>query len=157
MSIIDTLITDRTEQDVVEWQTLKDVEYSLMTLNQKSRWDSDMKGSYNISDLNRVGAAVEYLTNLLNSYGYTVNTHTKITYIEIDIPSLTQMTNYLSDVKAIKEKLGGIQEMPETMNNLSYEDANNIEKVLYQINSFIQNMIKYFHRCGITHCGGNTI
>ena len=137
------LIIDRTQQDVDLWNELRVKSYlSEMTTDEQSTWSTDLKGAYNVSDLNRVGAAVEYLANLLNTYGYTVVTHAKITYIEIDTPSLTQMTNYLSDVKAIKEKMNGTQEMPETMNNLSYEDANNIEKVLYQINNFIQNMIK---------------
>lgn len=150
MSVIDTLITDRTEQDVVDWQTLKDVEYSLMTLNQKSMWDSDMKGSYNISDLNRVAQALIYLKNELNGYGYYVPTLTaKTDWVVTDIPTITQMSNYLTDVSNLRNVLSlpsDTPTVPTTMNLFTYSEANDIENICVIIENIIYKITQSFYR-----------
>lgn len=157
MSVIDTLITDRTEQDVVEWQTLKDVEYSLMSLDQKSKWDSDMKGCYNYSDLNRVAQALIYLKNELNGYGYYVPTLTvKTDWVVTDIPTTTQMSNYLTDVSNLRNVLSlpsDTPNVPSTMNLFTYNEANDIEKLLCEIERNITNMTVAWHYSGELYSG----
>ena len=80
MSVLDTLITDRTQADVTRWQTLHDKGWSGMTTEEKTEWLAGMKGSYNAADLNRVTAAMEYLRDRLEGYGYAVD------YQPIEIP-----------------------------------------------------------------------
>ena len=69
MSIIDTLITDRTEADFDRAQELSAMGWDAMTDAEKVEWSGNLKGAYNISDLIRVTAAMEYLTDLLRGYG----------------------------------------------------------------------------------------
>ena len=63
MSIIDTLITDRTQADVD----------ALIALLKAGTNASDHKGSYNASDLNRVGEAVNYIRERLYWVGIMDN------------------------------------------------------------------------------------
>ena len=58
MSIIDTLITNRTQSDVTRWRTLHDKGWGGMTAGEKTEWFAGVKGAYNAADLNRVGEAM---------------------------------------------------------------------------------------------------
>lgn len=71
--ILDTLITDRTQADVNRASALNAKGYDNMTAAEKAEWDSNLKGSYNASDLNRVGEACDYVANRLHQYGYAVD------------------------------------------------------------------------------------
>lgn len=72
---LDNLIFDRTELDVVQLQAVTARLVSgTATAEDRAAWLAGMKGAYNYTDLNRVGAAVEYLTALLYSLGYNVGT-----------------------------------------------------------------------------------
>ena len=72
MSIIDELITDRTQSDVTHWKELHDKGWVGMTDEEKAEWNTaSMKGAYNYTDLNRVVEAMDYLNNLFAGYGYS--------------------------------------------------------------------------------------
>lgn len=75
---LDNLIFDRTEADVSRVKTItQKLIGGTATEAEKEEWLSGtMKGAYNAGDLNRVGAAVEYLTETLYSMGYNVPTIT---------------------------------------------------------------------------------
>lgn len=65
MSVIDTLVTDRTLADVQRANELAAIGYRNMTAEQKAEWDGPLKGRYDIAtDLNRVSAACAYLYEL---------------------------------------------------------------------------------------------
>ena len=83
------------------------------------------KGAYNYSDLNRVERAVAEISDLAG-----LGLVTKTDWAMWDIPTSSDMERYLSNVKTIREHYSIETEIPETMNNLTYEDANNIEKIL---------------------------
>lgn len=71
MSIIDTLITDRSQSDVDRALTLSAKGWAGMTAAEREEFEAGMKGSYNATDLNRVNAAMEYLDTRLKAMGYT--------------------------------------------------------------------------------------
>lgn len=73
MTIIDTLITDRTSSDVSRWSELKSKGWAGMTEAEKAEWSAGMKGAYKYTDLNRVNEALVYLQNRLRGYGYLVD------------------------------------------------------------------------------------
>jgi hypothetical protein len=110
VSIIDTLITDRTG------------------------------GYYNATDLNRVGGAVQYLADLLASHGYAVSVSPKTDWAIADIPTPAQMAAYLADVEAIKDKFYGTAPLPGAMDDLTAEGANNIERLLLEVEDAIRRM-----------------
>ena len=83
------------------------------------------KGAYNYSDLNRVERAVEEISDRAG-----LNLITKTNWIMWDLPTETDMNRYLSNVTVIKEHFGINISLPTSMNNFTYEYANNIEMVL---------------------------
>lgn len=122
MSIIDTLVIDRTQADV-----------SVGT----------GKGSYSASDLNRVGEAVAYLAGMLNGYGYAVAVSPKTGWTSQDTPTASQMQRYLDDVAALRVALSVMEttpEVPPDMVKLTYADANSIEQILKDLDRLLTNM-----------------
>ena len=71
MSIIDTLITDRTQADVDALQALYAKPKAMWTAEE---WDKfllgDYRGAYNASDMNRVLDALDYLAVRVTEFGY---------------------------------------------------------------------------------------
>jgi hypothetical protein len=88
MSIIDSLIIDRTSADVsyARQQTLKILRsgWDFLTESEQSEYLAGLKGAYNPSDLNRVTHAMEYLVERIRSYGYTVK------YEKVKVPHQPQ-------------------------------------------------------------------
>jgi hypothetical protein len=86
------------------------------------------KGAYNFSDLNRVGRAVEEISDY-----YDLVLISKTDWKMWDIPTETEMNRYIGNISAIWSMLTdttNIPKPPTTMNNLTYEVANNIELIL---------------------------
>lgn len=100
-----------------------------MTSSEQTAWNNDAaKGAYNYTDLNRVETAVSELASEL---GLSLTTKTNWTLW--DIPVQADMERYLENVAAIRDACPGEVEfpnLPDSMNNLSFEGANSIEKVL---------------------------
>lgn len=83
------------------------------------------KGAYNYSDLNRVERAVAEISDLAG-----LGLVTKTDWQMWDIPIGSDMTRYLSNVKTIRDYFSIDIPLPESMNNLTYAYANNIESIL---------------------------
>lgn len=155
MSIIDTLITDRTQSDVFELQQLLSVDSYYWTAAQKNAFLAGMKGAYNETDLNRVEGAVSYLCGLLQDWPierdayaaarnvaiddifaipYNPNDYyleTKTTWQEGNYISSADLERYLSNVEMLTTALVAAYPMlPSSMNNINEADANHIEEAL---------------------------
>lgn len=73
MSIIDTLITDRTAADLSLVRQLNATGWAAMSEDQRALYLSEqLKGAYKASDLNRVNAAMDYLAARLKAQGINV-------------------------------------------------------------------------------------
>lgn len=136
--------------------------YYGVILSVTDRTDADVrnktdKGFYNHTDLNRVGHNTDHLAGLLNGYGYAVTVNPKTNWKQKDIPRQTDMTLYLADLNALKSAFYGTTELPGAMDNLNYEDANNIEKLLLEIEEYINRMIVGFRKCGTFKSGQGVI
>lgn len=113
MSVLDELVTDRTQADV---DTLND------------------KGTYNAADLNRVGEAVSLLAAGLESMGMSAPVAPVTDWTDGGVPNAEQMSVYLRDVTTIQTRLqalaGDAPQIPASMEGLTYTGANAIEEVL---------------------------
>lgn len=86
------------------------------------------KGAYNYSDLNRVERAVAEISDRAG-----LGLETKINWTMWDIPTEADMNRYLGNIAVIRLHLTdgvSVPETPTTMNNFTYEQANNIELIL---------------------------
>jgi len=85
------------------------------------------KGAYNYSDLNRVERAVAEISERLG-LGLTTKTY----WYAWDIPTASDMMRYINNIKAIATAIGSTIVLPDSMNKLTYETANDIEKILLE-------------------------
>lgn len=136
------LITDRTGADVERVKALWTKGWAGMTDAEKEEWLSGLKGAYNAADLNRVGAAMEYLEGRLTGLGIAVSISPKLDWAMPDIPTPEQMENYLADVGELRGALtvpDGTPPVPEDMEKLTYTEANDIEEILEITDELITN------------------
>ena len=141
------LITNRTQADVDRWATLAKKGFANMTAEEQTEWLAGMRGAYNSTDLNRVESAVRYLAEILN-----VSVTTKTNWAVTDIPSTADMERYLENIRKLRAKnkiLATTPTVPTSMNNLTYSRANDIEKILADIESFTS----MWGRSGEVFCG----
>lgn len=141
------LIFNRTQSDVSRVQSLtQKMIAGTATEAEKAEWlGGKMKGAYNASDLNRVGTAVEYLTDTLHSMGYNVPTVPKTDWAETDIPVQSQMATHLQNIQNLRDCLPYVApDAPETMQNLTFQSANDIEEILYTLENVLFAMQENF-------------
>lgn len=110
MSIIDTLITDR------------------------------KGGFYNVTDLNRVGEAMLFVAAELTAAGYHTPITPKTDWSYHDKPTPANMTQYLRCLDTLRRQLVMLRTSPSTpptMEKLTPQRANDIEKILVDIDDLI--------------------
>ena len=152
----DWLITDRTQADVDYARTLNNLGTAGMTAAQLTEWLAGLKGSYNASDLNRVGQACAELYGFITGYGYAVPGYVALStsWTRSDIPTQAQMATYLNTVAALHDVYYqyGTQP-PEDMEGLTYAEANAIEQCLVDVYEALENMAKAFVYSGQVYSG----
>lgn len=139
------LVTDRTSADVQKVARYIAKGWAGMSEDERAEWLGGMKGAYNYIDLNRVGAAVEYITTRLNAAGYLVKTAPKQGWTLGAIPTSAEMSGYLGDVRALRDAVsdalpGTTPELPSSMERLDWRGANAIEQVLLDVNAVIDRI-----------------
>lgn len=137
------LITDRTQAHVARLKKLQALGWANLSDSQKTEYTGyAAKGAYNYTDLNRVETAVAEIAPYLG-----LNLVTKTNWTVWDIPVRTDMDRYLSNIARIRTACpdnNGIPQPPSSMSNLTYEGANNIEKILIAA----YDRIERGYRCG---------
>lgn len=111
---------------------------------------------YNASDLNRVGDAVRYLAKRFTDYGYAVAVSPKADWSESDTPTASQMETYrlnIAHLRAVIAIMASTPETPETMRVLNYVKANNIERILQDLDTLITNMEQAWFFSGDLYAG----
>ena len=157
--MLSNLITDRTLEDVQRWQELRDKGYIAMTDAEREEWNAGtMKGAYNVSDLNRVGTALNFVRDRLISVGdLRAGTFTAKTDWETgEVPTANDLTRYLGYVKTIAEALAKFPTTPPTPTDtgaLNYAEANAIEQIILDVDRIITNMLAARFYCGELYAG----
>lgn len=112
MSILDTLITNRTK-----------------------------KGHYETTDLNRVGEAMKYVAARLRSCGWDVDVSPRTDWKWTDRVTLAEAQRYLRNLRKIREALvlfASTPPLPGDARPFNAEEANNIEKILLDVEAMVQ-------------------
>ena len=153
------LVYDRKPADITRLKTLRTkVKNRTATEAEFAEWLTSMKGAYNNTDLNRVGEAINYLSGVLNEYGYS-NSATARTDWEIDEkPNPKQMSDYLDNLNKLKQAFPYTEtELPTDMFNLVISEANDIERFFYDQIEIILGMTQTFIYSGVSGLGQNRI
>lgn len=111
---------------------------------------------YNVSDLNRVGEAVRYLAERFTGYGYAVTVNPKTDWTEDNVPTRKQLETYRQNIAELRRQLTVMQstpKTPETMRFLDYLKANDIERILQDLDTLITNMEQAWFFSGDLYAG----
>lgn len=130
-----SLITDRTRADVEN--------------------ETD-KGFYNATDLNRVGAAVEYIAGRFTALGYACPVTVKKDWLTSDAPTQRQMETYRQNIVTLRGQIAVMQSTPNapaSMAGLNYVRANDIEQILLDLDALIDKLIKSWYFSGDLYAG----
>lgn len=129
------LITDRTRADVE---------------------NKTNKGFYNASDLNRVGAAVQYVAERFAEQGYAVTVSPKTDWLASDIPTASELETYRQNIASLRGLIAVLKstpETPETMRFLDYIKANDIEQILLDLDTLLTNAALAWYQSGEIYAG----
>ena len=145
MSIIDTLITDRTALDVARAVDLaQKISAGDATETEAAAFLAVMKGTYNYTDLNRVGQAVAYLRDRLrDDAGTSARVAPKTDWANGDIPPPEQAAQSISDVQNIRAAFilpDNTPPAPDSLSGLTYSQANDIETIFQNLDKTIESL-----------------
>lgn len=150
------LITDRTQTDVEYAQELNAAGWENLTPQQQADYLGGLRGAYNATDLNRVGSAVNYVAGRLIDAGYQVSVNPKINWTENDIPYPSDMAVYLENVQTLRTIFimpESTPQVPSDMQKFTYQEANNIEQILLDVDYLITEMVNAWFYSGEIQCG----
>lgn len=154
------LIYDRTQTDVnaagsirAKYQELRD--WSGLTEAEITQLE---RGTLTNVTLNRVANAVSMLASALNAAGYTVET-TSQSFSETDRLKRLKYSVYLANVQTLRDAIAvraSTPELPAAGAKLDFVGANNIEKILADLDELLSWMTYSRKYCG-TFAAGQTI
>ena len=75
------------------------------------------------------------------------------TWTRSDIPTASQLADYLDNVRRLRDVLAVEITLPETMTRLTWQGANAIEEALRQVEELLGNMAQAWFYGGDLFCG----
>lgn len=127
-----------------------------------------IKGAYNYTDLNRVSSAVYALDEMLMGFGYKTGVkkvlvpheqydgYDAYTWYETDVPNSETMGKYLENLSKLRSVIiapASTPPVPSDMDGLTVTEANNIEKIIAELNQLIINMSLAWFYSGELYAG----
>ena len=147
-------ITDRTAKDVLEAQTILSKVQSGQKLTdaENEKLLNGLRGCYNISDINRVISAIKDISNLLKI------DIAELQSVEIqDFFSDSDWQKYLNAIRLLRQYIALPSSTPQAPISLfvsnAHERANDIEKILVQLERYIPLMIDAYYYSGEIYAG----
>lgn len=153
------LVYDRTQADADRVQQMIQAGYQNLSLEQSTEWASLMsKGSWNCTDANRVGAAINFIRNLLTCGGLDMSN-----VLPAPVSYDTKSDIRVADVTQLQESIRQLQQAFETNPaivvmvpgpNWKYTQANQLEQNLH----ILYEAIKSYYIWPNAHdalCGGD--
>ena len=160
LGVMPDLITDRTDADVDEAKRLRDklIAGEALTDEESARYFAGIRGAYNASDMDRVGAAVRYVANRLNAEGYGAYVSPKTDWHMADIVRQSDWNKYLDEVRHLRRKLTLMRTTPQITDGMysglkSYAEANAIEQILVDLDWMLTNIIRNYIYAGEVFAG----
>jgi hypothetical protein len=127
-------ITDRTQPDVdrVKEITAK-ARTGTWTKAEQLEWLAGMKGALSYTDFNRIESGIQELSVRTD---WTVDGYMKV----------SDTTRWLSNINSIRAKCSGpsgIADTPESMNKLDFSTMNQIEQILFDIETLAKTYVTF--------------
>lgn len=103
-----------------------------------------------------MGEAILYVADRLKAAGNDIMVSPKTDWTREDIPTPAQMAHYLEQIQIIRDALAVYQTtpaVPADMEGLTHNEANDIEKILLDVDELITNMIAAYYYSGELYGG----
>ena len=161
MSIINELVYDRTQTDVDRVYTLTNKILTggraALSAEEKAEYLAGMKGAYNYTDFNRLGEAIAYLVERMKELDiHDSSIIPKVDWVMGDTPTQSQVSNLLSCLTKLRAKLSlpdDAPSVPNSLDKLTYQTANDMELLLWMIDQRITQTTAAFRYSGTMYCG----
>lgn len=145
--IIDELIYDR---------TYKDLEIARQYVRDNVPFPNDnLRFSWDYRALNRTEQAMEYVDSIFKELGYYKNMKFKTDWLNDEI-TRAEAQRYIDNLTNLRNFIlmpSDSPDVPTTMNGMTIERANDIEKLIFDLNFVIESLQKYLIRSGVANCG----
>lgn len=156
------LIFDRTQADADRAAYLigKIQRGETLTESEQAEYFAGLKGCYNIADLNRVEAKVRELVEVLRKYGYSVD-YTEPGHTEwqrTDTMREPDVLLYLANIAALRDVIklpADIPPIPTIDRWIDWMAANDIERIVFELDRYIYGIVPLFRRSGTFRSGKN--
>lgn len=116
----------------------------------------ELKGCFNLLDLNRIEENISFLAETMESYSYAPNIHGK-RWNRNDMPNQNDMSRIVANIRSLIDSFyspDNPPSLPTTM--LSYNDINAIEENLHLIKELLDCMASSFKKVGTIKSGSTT-
>ena len=148
-----SFITNRNIYDVNRWELLREKGWAHMTKEERKEWLGEIettpaatKGMYTHNDLNRVEKAVGLILQRFQEAGYeTPEMEIKTNWVYRDKVTKADMERYLHNISILREFLIVFPDTPTVPSidaRFDYKQANNIEKILKDVYSVADSLIR---------------
>lgn len=155
-SVMLQLITDRTAADVEHARMLSAKGLENMTAAELEEYLSGLKGAYNASDLIRVESAVEYIAGRITAAGMHSAVDVYTLWDRSMYPEPAEMDRYLTNIRILRALLPMAEDVPpvpQDMDRLNFDEANDIEKILIAVDDAITRITKSWYYSGDIYAG----
>ncbi len=115
------------------------------------------KGQYNYEDFNRIESWCKYLSDSFNVNGYTLSIITKTNWSVDSYVTYEDMERIRKNVETLKEAFFCYTQIPENLKRMTWQKANEIERILYELDYFIKCMENNFVYAGVCGAGQNRV
>jgi hypothetical protein len=143
--MLENLITDRSPADVDSVRGLAEaIKAGTASAEQVSQYlNTTQKGAYTHEDLNRVEAAVEYVSNRLKAFGYDPAIRPVRTWSMEDKPTPAEFARYFWNIAQLRSAIAvwpSTPETPDTMIGFDVYQANALEQILVDVDLILDKM-----------------
>lgn len=141
-------------------RTQADVDFALRKIAEwkatGGRTAYDLKGCFNLSDLNRIENNLAYLSETLTKYGYSPSLTTK-KWVGNELPTEEDIKRILRGVESLVQSFYKDEDAPNIPSSLrTYEEVNAVEKNLYFI-KLLMNVMENCFKESNTFQSGSTV
>ena len=133
-------------------RTQNDVDMAKARIKQGDNL-SELKGCFNVTDINRIENNSRYIADRLNVLKYA-NTIVTQSWDMYGVPNSTAVSRLINNVASLISAYyspAGAPSLPTTL--LTYEQVNALEKILYMIKHLVDEEENEFRHCGTFNCG----
>ena len=148
------MITDRTKADVDSAKEIIDSKVKLFLELTDSELQTLERGTIGIGTINRIGLKQKELKNKMETHGYFVeNIETKI-WDYNDIFDESDFSQLINNTFLLRDAFFAYSDTPANVYlSYDYENINNLEKILVDIENILDYMIANFKECGTFYSG----